>query len=757
MSIDSSGSEMSSISKDLNPKITPDGIRKMDIPDYLRFLKLLNYDGKELDSKKGEVVAERYEKDIDGLLKVDNEENWRVAQNLTKETQIFLHNMASGKVSLEPEIIEKFYSLLESENKVVRKGAIEFVSNLIHLDFQNKNRGEKFLGLYDRFMDNLARMIKDPKDSKEKSMSGLLFEVVYADFGKEARNKLLERIGINIETEAKVDNNHYGLISNIIKSGRLDDKAKEDIGLILSAWKETFNKSDNFQFRKGRINQMQADFWDKESMLLRNSLLLLVSNKNENTKIGSDLLFNLSKDPNFSKKNLLINYLAYEVWLANTPFELNKKIRDEDRSILERVKEVVYPNLREITVNLLHEGNTSDIDKYMDFFSVIRDTSFADSIIIDERLNLDEKTKFMVCFINQFGVMKGIDFLAGNMGKSDDIKGVYDRLQGKELKKRFAELQSLYSDVDFEKYNSPEFTQKEVDLIKGEVAEFSNKNNSEPKLVNILDIGAGTGRHAVALFRDGYSVTALEVQPNHVEKIKSKEPGLRVIPESWSDLSLSLDDDNFDFAYCLERTVLHNRTPQDMLKFFDNTSQVLSDNGRLMIDFADTTVGEYRDRVDKYKDNLKSLGVKETVVQHIFDGVDEDHQFNRMAPSKEQIEAYTKLVGLRLVKEPIADVVEKYGEITNNYYVFEKDPDFEPNSEYLGNTLELFKKIGIYNEGVDYDQMIKSLGMTIGQVVIYGVDNDQVKINNSLWKPPHVMVTKDDKGRLLFETSREGW
>ena len=174
-----------------------------------------------------------------------------------------------------------------------------------------------------------------------------------------------------------------------------------------------------------------------------------------------------------------------------------------------------------------------------------------------------------------------------------------------------------------------------------------------------------------------------------------------------------------------------------------------------MIDFADTTVGEYQDRVNKYKDNLRSLGVKKTVVQHIFDGVDDDHQFNRMAPTKEQIEAYIKLVGLKLVKEPVSDVVEKFGEITNTYYIFEKDPNFYPDSKSIGDIKSLFREIGIFDEGVDYNQMIKSLGMTIGQLIIYGVDNESVRVNNYQKNIPNVSVTKNYKGELIFETSRD--
>ena len=719
-------------------------IKEMPISEYSEFLwsaALGKLDGvTKMNSEKVEVMVNRYEGDINTLLENKKNETQLQATRISEGLGFLIFSLASKKVEIDSKVIEKFYSLLENDNEFIKRRAIEYVPSLVSLDFQNKEIGKNFLGLYDRFGDDLVRKAKNP-DLKKRSIVEPMLTMVYADFGQEARDNLLERIGIKTKTETKVKDDPYSLMFNFIKSGNLDDEARESVGSVLSGWKEAFDKSRGFEFKQDRTEEMEANYWDKKSMGFRLALLQLVSNKNKNTKNENELLLNLSKDPGFDKKNLLANYLAYEVWFAS-------RTREEGQNSF---KEKIYPNIKEITINLLHEGKTTDIDKYINYFSANNETSFADLIIVDKRLNFDEKMKFMVCFMNQFGLVKGIDFLASNINKSDDLKKVYDRFEGKELKKRFVALETLYSDVDFEKYNSEEFTKKEVNLIKSEVAEFSNKNDCKVKAVNILDIGAGTGRHSVALFQEGYKITALEVQSNHIAKIKSKEPKLKIIPESWSDLSLDLGIDSFDFAYCLERTALHNRTPQDMLRFFDNVSGVLSKKGRLMIDFADISVGEYKERVDGFKNNLKDLGVKETMVNHIFDGVDDDHQFNRMAPNKEQIDAYSKLVGLKLVKEAIADVVEKDGEITNNYYVFEKDPEFKANN--LSNTLSLFKTIGIYDEGVDYNQMVKSLGMTIGQVMIYGVNNEEVRLENKQGGPSPVTVFKDAKGRMYLSST----
>lgn len=746
-------------------------VEKMDSFKYSKYLRLVSeVDDRELMSENVDLIADRFKNDILNLSQTGREEDYELATKIGERTEYFLWSAVNIGLKIKPEILEDFYSGLESDNQVIRDSSVNFVSNLVCLDSRNKKEGEKFLDLYNCYMDNLVRIIKEPKNSKEKSMIGLMVDVVYGDFGKDSMDRLLKGVGIDITLKNDLEKENYKSVRDVltVNSDKLNDDAKNYLGTLLLCWKESYDKSEGLLFESDYINKIAEDYWDKKAMKFRDELFMLMSTKDDDnpwleiiygdnkTVDGIEVLKKISTDPSFKQKGLLATYLAYEVWLSNRPFELSPNYcSDEELIKLNNTKDRVYPNISEITINLLHENDLTAIENYMASFASIHETKFADSIIIDERLNLDEKIKFMVCFMNNFGVMKGIDFLAKNIEKSEDIEKVYDKFQGKDLKKRFTELKSLYSDVDFEKYNSPEFTKKEVKIIKDEIEQFSIKNKERPNTIKILDIGAGTGRHCVALHHDGYEVTALEVQPNHVERIRLKDPYLTVIQKSWFDLKLDSNDDAFDFAYCLERTVLHNQTPQDMLKFFDNISQVLSENGRLMIDFADTTVGEYQDRVNKYKDNLRSLGVKKTVVQHIFDGVDDDHQFNRMAPTKEQIEAYIKLVGLKLVKEPVSDVVEKFGEITNTYYIFEKDPNFYPDSKSIGDIKSLFREIGIFDEGVDYNQMIKSLGMTIGQLIIYGVDNESVRVNNYQKNIPNVSVTKNYKGELIFETSRD--
>lgn len=68
-----------------------------------------------------------------------------------------------------------------------------------------------------------------------------------------------------------------------------------------------------------------------------------------------------------------------------------------------------------------------------------------------------------------------------------------------------------------EKYDQESFTQGTV----GEV-DFIEKEIKQDKNCKILDIGCGTGRHAIELASRGYSVTGVDLSKNMLEKARQK-------------------------------------------------------------------------------------------------------------------------------------------------------------------------------------------------------------------------------------------
>lgn len=89
------------------------------------------------------------------------------------------------------------------------------------------------------------------------------------------------------------------------------------------------------------------------------------------------------------------------------------------------------------------------------------------------------------------------------------------------MKKWYEELFYNYA----EKYDNEVFTQGtigEVDFIESEI--------NHDKGCKILDVGCGTGRHAVELARRGYSVTGADLSENMLDKARKKaaEAGVKI-------------------------------------------------------------------------------------------------------------------------------------------------------------------------------------------------------------------------------------
>jgi 2-polyprenyl-3-methyl-5-hydroxy-6-metoxy-1,4-benzoquinol methylase len=89
------------------------------------------------------------------------------------------------------------------------------------------------------------------------------------------------------------------------------------------------------------------------------------------------------------------------------------------------------------------------------------------------------------------------------------------------MKKWYQELFSNYA----ERYDEEVFTQgtlQEAEFIENEI----NHNHN----VKILDIGCGTGRHAIELVKRGYSVTGVDLSENMLGKAqeKAKKVGVEV-------------------------------------------------------------------------------------------------------------------------------------------------------------------------------------------------------------------------------------
>ncbi len=98
--------------------------------------------------------------------------------------------------------------------------------------------------------------------------------------------------------------------------------------------------------------------------------------------------------------------------------------------------------------------------------------------------------------------------------------------------------------------------------------------------LDIIDIGAGTGRYSVALEELGHKLTAVEYVQKNVSQIKLKSK--TIVAKKGTALNLKLKNESFDIALLFGPTY-HLFTHEDKLKAILEAKRVLKKGGLLFI------------------------------------------------------------------------------------------------------------------------------------------------------------------------------
>lgn len=124
---------------------------------------------------------------------------------------------------------------------------------------------------------------------------------------------------------------------------------------------------------------------------------------------------------------------------------------------------------------------------------------------------------------------------------------------------------------------------------------------AERKGLQIIDIGAGTGRYSVPLAEEGHAVTAVELVNKNVSQIKMKSD--KVIAKQGNALNLKFKDNTFDIAL-LFGPVYHLFSHEDKLKAIEEAKRVTKPGGHILVMYL---MNEYAVITYAFKEgNLKS-------------------------------------------------------------------------------------------------------------------------------------------------------
>ncbi|WP_416148393.1 class I SAM-dependent DNA methyltransferase [Salipaludibacillus sp. HK11] len=128
-------------------------------------------------------------------------------------------------------------------------------------------------------------------------------------------------------------------------------------------------------------------------------------------------------------------------------------------------------------------------------------------------------------------------------------------------------LSSYYDDI-FEK------NEKAIQLIRGKVPQKEN--------ARLLDLAAGTGEEAIALAKEGFHVTATDMNENMVEimksKIEMKEIPLVIKKMDMGELA-GTPFKNFDGIYCIGNSFVHLKNKENMIDLLNAVYEKLNTGG----------------------------------------------------------------------------------------------------------------------------------------------------------------------------------
>lgn len=211
------------------------------------------------------------------------------------------------------------------------------------------------------------------------------------------------------------------------------------------------------------------------------------------------------------------------------------------------------------------------------------------------------------------------------------------------------------------------------------------------KNLNIIDIGAGTGRYSVRLAEMGHNVTAVELVKKNVSQIKLKSELVKA--EQGNALCLKEKDNSFDIAL-LFGPVYHLFSHEDKLKAINEAKRVVKTGGHIFVMYL---MNEYAVITYAFKEGNLQKVISENKLNENFEcqtNIEDLYSYVRC----EEIDRLALDAGLERQKIVAVDGATDYIRQTLNKL---SDEDFETFIKYQMSIAERPELLGASSHVMD--------------------------------------------------------
>lgn len=186
----------------------------------------------------------------------------------------------------------------------------------------------------------------------------------------------------------------------------------------------------------------------------------------------------------------------------------------------------------------------------------------------------------------------------------------------------------------------------------------------------ILDIGCGTGRHAIPLHQKSYKILGFDYSEAMLKQLKKKNPDIGIVQ---GDFLVWEGSGKFDLAICFWNAICEIcKSEIELKKFFEVVNKALNKDGKLLLNFDNlsTLDVENFDYTDSFVEDEKKYVVHWKVIS--FD------QGKAISKSKETIEIIDQTTGHKEVlestitqkwwsKDKVTEIALEYGYTISEY------------------------------------------------------------------------------------------